>query len=171
MNCTTNHSTAHCRGAMRDIVFIVLVLGLIAWGIEWLARRWGAALHQDITVSMKAKKQAEELACRENLQAVYEALTLCSTSGEPIPQNKDELLKWCGGNKTFRCPDPNGSEYVYIPPKSLDDSPPDLIVYEPNAVHDGKSHILLSDGSIGLVTPEKLQAILKALKAKSKGRP
>ncbi len=169
MNCKTNSRLTYRRGAMRDTVFIVLVLALIGWGLYHLIKMWGSATHQYTTSMIQAEKKAEDLACQENLQAIYEALMICSTSGEPLPQSKDELLKWCGGTKTFKCPDPNGSEYVYIPPKSMDDPTARVIVYEPNAVHNNQSHVLLSDGSIESVSPEQLQALLKTVNPR--GRP
>ncbi len=154
-------SVVRCHGAARDTIFIVLVLGLIGWGIFYVIRLWGTATEQYTTTAINALNQTEALACQGNLRTLYQALMICVTSGEPMPQTKDELLSWCGSNKTFKCPDPNGGQYLYFPPETLDSPEPLILVYEPNAVHDGHFHVLLTDGSIQAVPEEYLDRMPK----------
>ena len=153
-------SQPRCRGAVRDTIFIILVLGLIGLGIFYVIRLWGSATEQYATGMIQAHNQGEALACQLNLRAVYVALLTCVTSGDPIPQTKDELLEWCGGNKTFKCPDPNGGQYIYLPPKTIDTPKPVIIAFEPNAVHDGHFHVLFSDGTITPVSEEYLPGLM-----------
>lgn len=160
MNNFKQRSSRRCHGSARDTIFIILVLGLIGWGIFHVIRLWGTATEQYTHTAIQAHQQGKALACQLNLKAIYQALMICITSGEPIPQNKDELLEWCGGNKTFRCPDPNGGEYIYLPPKTLDTPKPIIIAFEPNAVHDGHFHVLFSDGTITPVSEKFLPDLL-----------
>ncbi|MBM4027503.1 MAG: hypothetical protein FJ280_19165 [Planctomycetes bacterium] len=70
------------------------------------------------------------------------------------------------GSKLFRCPDPNGSEYVYVPGSRGDAAAPGVLVYESKPVHSGKCNVLLSDGQIVALTPEELQQTLDATQAR-----
>ncbi len=91
-------------------------------------------------------------------------------SNDGLPASLDELRRWSGGSELYRCPAPDGAEYVYIPGQSNDMPASNILVYEPNAVHDGHCSVLLLGGAIGLLTPEQLDQALAQTEAEVRSR-
>jgi hypothetical protein len=70
----------------------------------------------------------------------------------------DELVKQTGNSRIFHCPDPNGGEFVYLPPKqSLNEQTPTIVLYEPIPIHNGKCNVLFSTGEIKQMSLEELK--------------
>ena len=82
----------------------------------------------------------------------------------------DELRQFSGGSELFKCPARNGAEYVYIPGQSREMSPSNILVYEPNAVHNEQCSVLLLNGKGGFLSPEQLDAALKQTQADIRAR-
>ena len=155
-----------CRrgGTTTDIIAVVVLLGLVGMGVWWVIKSMGQAGQQYTQAVVKARKDATGLECQMNLRAIWQVLQANATAEGTYPETRQELEHLCGSSKLMRCPDPNGAEYMYLPPKRIDAEIPQIVVYESKAVHDGRCSVLLSDGRLGFVRPEELKATLEPLR-------
>lgn len=158
-----HRTLSHCRsGRAIDIIFIVLVLGALAYGLMWIMKTAGKAGQEYGQAMVNAQDSALQLKCATNMRSIWQGLQLAATSEGHYPESKADLIYWAGDSRLFRCPDPNGGEYIYLPPKRMDSDVPTLLVFEPNAVHDpNKCMTLLSTGEIGLMPLDRIRAILQ----------
>jgi hypothetical protein len=153
-------------GTVIDVIAVLVILGLIAYGVYWVMKTTGKAGQQYATAMINTHEKAMTLTCQMNLQSIHQTLLTYAVSNESFPGSQQELVSFAGyGSKLFHCPDPNGSEYTYIPGHRPDTSAPAVLVYESKPVHNGKCNALLSDGQIVLLSPEELQQALDAMKA------
>lgn len=158
-----HRTRSHFRSARAiDIIFIVLVLGALAYGLWWIIKTAGQAGEDYSHALINAQDSATEFKCKTNLRSIWQGMQLSATSEGHYPETKEALIHWAGDPRLFRCPDPNGGEYIYLPPKRIDSAVPTLLVFEPNAVHDpNQCMVLLSTGEIRLMPVEQIRAALK----------
>lgn len=72
-------------------------------------------------------------------------------------------MDYCGyGSRLFHCDEPNAPQYVYIAGQSPDMPPTNVLLYEPQPVHDGKCSVLFLDGQITMLSPEELKFAVEA---------
>ena len=107
-----------------------------------------------------AQHTTAEIECQMNMRTIWQGLQLAVNAEGSYPDSKSELIRWCGDARVFRCADPNGGDYHYVPPRGIDSDQPNIIVYEPNAVHDGHCSVLLTNGQIGMMRPHEIKAAL-----------
>ncbi|MCU0916278.1 MAG: hypothetical protein MUC88_17210, partial [Planctomycetes bacterium] len=126
----------------------------------------GEAGTQYLTGMVNTQKQATTVACQMNLRSIAQTLQTYAISNEGLPTSRQELVDFAGyGSKLFRCPDPNGGEYIYVPGPSGETTASRILLYESKPVHNGRCNALLSDGQIATLAPEELQQMLTAAPA------
>lgn len=160
----------HVRGGtVVDVITVVVILGLIAYGVYWVMKAWGKAGQDYATAMVNTQKQGLNITCQMNLSALYKTLQTYAISNEGFPADQQELVRFSGyGAKLFHCPDPNGGEYVYVPGQRPDASSPAVLLYETKPVHNGKVNAVLSDGQVVQLSPEELQQVLAATPARGR---
>jgi len=148
-------------GTIINVITILILFGLIGFGVYWVIKAWGQAGEQYMTGMVNTQKKATTLSCQMNLRSISQTLQTYAISNEAYPDSQQALVDFAGyGSKLFHCPDPNGGEYIYIPGRRPDASAPSILVYESKPVHNGRCNVLASDGQIASLTPEELQQAL-----------
>jgi hypothetical protein len=152
-------------GRAIDVITIAIVLGLIGMGVWWVIKTTGKAGQQYTEAMVNTSHKAMNIRCQSNMDAIYKNLNIYAISNEHFPESQQELTEF-GDTKLFHCPDPNGSQYVYIPGQSGDMSPSNVLVYETKPVHDGRCNVLFLSGQIEGLTPEQLKLAVEATLAR-----
>ena len=151
---------AHQGSSTTDMIFITLVLGLLGCGIWWIIKTVGQSGQQYSKALIKTSDSADTMKCQMNMRSIWQCLQVYTVSEGEYPDSGQAFRRVCGDLRLMHCPDPNGGDYVYIRPKRVDDTVVRVVLYEPNAVHDGQCNALLSNGQIGQIPPAELKAIL-----------
>ena len=167
MNATRQpgHGVRACSGRIIDVLAIAIFLGLVGMGVWWVIKAWGQAGQQYSTAMIDTSKKATAVVCQTNLRTISQNLQIFGITNEHFPQTQQELIDFGGSARLFRCPDPNGSEYVYIPGQGGDMPATNVIVYEPKPVHQGRCNVLFFGGQIEALTPEELKQAIAATQA------
>lgn len=152
-------------GTIINLITAVIFFGLIAAGIWWIMKTAGEAGEQYSEAMIKATDNAATIACQANFRAIGQNLQMYVISNNKFPETQEELVSFSGYSRLFRCPDPNGGEYVYVPGQRPDASATGVLLYETKPVHDGKCNVLFLGGQIGALTPEQLERALDATMA------
>ena len=129
-------------GTIINIITAVVFFGLIALGIMWIMKTAGEAGQQYTTAMVQTQDKAAAVSCQMNLRTIGQNLQMYAISNEGFPANQQELMNFCGNTRLFRCPDPNGAEYIYIPGQRGDMPDTNVLVYEPKPVHNGRCNVL-----------------------------
>ena len=154
-------------GTIINAITILIIVGLVGFGVYWVIKAWGQAGEQYMTGVVNTQKKATTLSCQMNLRSIHQTLQTYAISNEAYPDSQQALVDFAGyGSKLFHCPDPNGGEYIYVPGHRPDASAPSVLVYESKPVHNGRCNVLFSDGQIASLTPEALQQVLGAAPAR-----
>ncbi|MBN1508090.1 MAG: hypothetical protein JW955_14660 [Sedimentisphaerales bacterium] len=157
-------------GRVIDVVAILIFLGLVGAGVWWVIKTTGQAGQQYADAMVKTSHKATTIACQSNMQTIFQNLHIYAISNEHYPESQRELVDFGGYTRLFHCPDPNGSQYVYIPGQSADMPPTNVLVYETKPVHDGRCNVLLLSGEIVPLTPEQLKQAVEATMARLRRR-
>ncbi len=152
-------------GRLIGTLVSVALLGLLCYGIWWVIKNLGQAGQQYTDVMVETKHRAEDIRCQANLRTIWQNIQMHAAAEGGFPRSTEALMRYSGGSDLFTCPIPDGGQYVYIPGQSPDMPAENVLVYEPNAVHDGCGNVLLLGGRIVQLTPEQLRiAISQTLK-------
>jgi len=151
-------------GTIINTITVIIFLGLIGLGIWWVIKSFGEASQQYTGAMIQARNKAMIISCQSNMKAIWQNLQIYVVSNGNFPRSQQEFEQWSGNPRLFHCPDPNGPEYVYIPGQNPDMSGDNVLLYEPEPVHDGRCNALRLDGQIELLTPEELQAALARMR-------
>jgi len=154
-------------GSTTDIVFITLVVVLLSAGIWWIIKTIGQSGQQYSKALINTSDSAVTMKCQMNLRTIWQNLQVYSISEGEFPDAGEAFRRVCGDLRLMHCPDPNGGDYIYIPLKRLDDSSVRVLVYEPNAVHDGQCNALLSNGQVGQIPSAQLKAMLVQMRGQA----
>lgn len=147
-------------GTIINIIVAVVFFGLIAFGVMWVFKSAGDMSGQYVQGMSDTKSKAVDVKCQMNMRAIYQSLQTYVISNNSFPESTDELVDWCGSTRLFQCPDPNGQKYIYIPGQRPNMPGQNILLYEPQAVHDGHSNVLRLSGKIDALTEEELQAAI-----------
>ena len=153
-------------GRIIDVMAIVIVLVLVGMFIWWVIKSWGQAGQQYTDAMIKTTDKAADVACQLNLRAISQNIQVYAVSNEHFPESQEELIELCGKPRAFHCPDPNGSQYVYIPGQDGGMSASNVLVYESEPVHGGRCNALFLGGQIEALTPEQLERAVEATTAR-----
>jgi hypothetical protein len=148
-------------GTIINTITLIIFLGLIGLGVWWIIKSFGQAGQQYTDAMITTQNKALVINCHTNLRSIWQSIQTYAITNEQFPSSQQDLIRWIGDSRVFRCPasDPP-VEYVYIPGQNLDMPPDNVLVYEPEPVHDGRCSVLRQGGQIELLTPEQLQAAL-----------
>ena len=152
-------------GTIVNIVTIVIILGLLGIGIWLIIKTLGQAGQQYTETLIDTKYSAITVKCQMNLRTIWQNLQMYAAENGRFPTSQSELVEWSGNSRLFHCPATDGQEYVYIPGQNGDMSPENVLVFEREAVHDGRCSVLRLGGQLELLTPEELKyAVNETLK-------
>lgn len=151
-------------GTIINIITAVIFFGLIALGIMWIMKTTGEAGQQYGAAMVRTQDKAIAVSCQMNLRSIGQNLQMYAISNEGFPASQQELVSFCGNPRLFRCPDPNGGDYIYIPGQRGDMPGTNVLVYEPDPVHNGKCNVLLLNGQTVALTPEELKQALEMMR-------
>jgi hypothetical protein len=163
-------SLSPCRvylngGTIINLIFALVFVVLIGLGIRWIIKNMGQAGEQYTQTMIDTKYTAETVKCQTNMRAIFQNIQMYALSNEGYPSSQQELVQWSGNTRLFQCPSPDGGKYVYIPGQNSRMSPANVLLYEPEPVHDGRCSVLRLGGQIELFTPEELQQALAQTQA------
>lgn len=147
-------------GSTTDIVFVLVVLALIGAGLWWLVKQYGQAGQQYSQALIQTQQNATDMSCHMNLRSVYQMLQVAVASEGSYPESRDALRQWCSDRRLLACPDPNGGDYIYIPPRRTDSEAIKILLCDPKPAHQGKCSVLYTNGQIGFLTPSEIKAML-----------
>ena len=140
------------------IVMLVIVLGLLGFGVWWIIKSVGEAGSQYGEALVDTKRKATALQCQLNLRTIWQNLRIYAIEKESFPPSLKTLVDWGADSQLLRCTAPDGGEYVYIPGQNGNMPGQNVLVYELKAAHDGRCNLLRVNGQIDLLTPEQVQA-------------
>jgi prepilin-type processing-associated H-X9-DG protein len=162
----TRSRTPHERGGtIINVITAIIFFGLIGMGVWWVIKTTGQATQQYSNAMINTSKKATAVVCQTNLRSISQNLQMYGITNEHFPQSQQELVDFGGNSRLFHCPDPNGSEYVYIPGQGGDMPATNVIVYETKPVHQGRCNVLFFGGQIEALTPDELKQALAATQA------
>jgi hypothetical protein len=153
-------------GTIINVITGVIFFGLIALGVLWVIKMWGEAGQQYTTAMINTREKATDVTCQMNLRTIGQNLQIYAISNERLPGSQQELVDFSGNSRLFRCPDPNGGEYLYVPGQGRDMPAGNVLVYESKPVHRGRCNVLFTNGQIVPLTPEELKQALAATLAR-----
>jgi len=157
-------------GTIINLITAVVLFGLLALAAWWVIKGLGEAGREYSGAMINATRKATMIACQNNLQVIGQNIQVYAISGEDYPPSLQALREWSGSSQLFQCPDPNGGLYVYIPGQNGDMPGENVLVYEPNAVHNGHCNILRLGGRVEPLTPEQLSQALVQTRAEMSSR-
>jgi len=162
-NLVGNQGDFH-GGTIVNIVVGLLFFALVGAAIWWVIKSLGEAGQQYTGTLIETKYTAETVKCQTNLRAIWQNIQMYSATNGAFPSSKEALKEWSGNYRLFSCPALEGLEYVYIRGQNGDMSSENVLLYEPEPVHDGRCSVLRLGGQIELLTPEEVrQAIARTL--------
>ena len=145
-------------GRLVGIVIFLVVLGLLGFGAWWIIKSTGDAGSQYGEALVDTRRKALALQCQLNLRAIWQNLRMYAIEQKGFPPSLEALVQWGADPQLLRCQAPDGQEYVYIPGQNEDMPGGNVLVYEANAVHDGRCNLLRLNGQIELRTADQVQA-------------
>ncbi|MHC4725590.1 MAG: hypothetical protein ACYS17_00025 [Planctomycetota bacterium] len=152
-------------GTIINLLFALIFLGLIGWGIWWVIKSFGQAGEQYTQTMVNTKFTAETVKCQTNLRTIAQNIQIYALSNEGFPSSLQELVQWSGSTQLFKCPSPDAGKYVYVHGQNSGMSPANVLLYESKPVHDGRCSVLRLGGQIELLTPEELQQAMTQTQA------
>ena len=144
-------------GTIINIVTAIIFFGLIAFAVLWVIKNIGQAGQQYTEGMIKTQNKAITVSCQMNLRAIGQNIQIYAMSNDSFPPSLQALIEFCGSTQLFQCPDPEGGKYIYIPGQNNSMPPTNILVYEPNPVHDGRCNVLRLNSQIELLSPEEVQ--------------
>jgi len=144
-------------GAIVNIVVCLVFVLLLSLALWWLFKNIGEAGQQYGEALVDTRYTDITVRCQTNMRTIWQNLQMYAATNGSLPESRDALVEWSGNSRLFRCPATDGPEYVYIPGQNEDMPATNILVYEPQAVHDGRCSVLRLGGQIELLTPEELK--------------
>lgn len=145
-------------GTIVNIVTALVFFGLLALGIWWVIKSLGEAGQHYTETLIETKYTAEAVKCQSNLRAIWQNVQMYAVTNGALPPSIESLREWSGNSRLFRCPVSDGIEYVYIRGQTGDMPAENVLLYEPEPVHDGRCSVLRLGGQLELLSPKELQA-------------
>jgi len=150
-------------GTIINLVVGLVFLGLLILGFRWIFQQVGDAGEQYTTGMINTTHRASELKCQTNMRTIYQSIQMYAISNEEFPGSQQQLVEYCGySSRLFRCDEPNAPQYVYIPGQRPNMPGTNVLVYEPEPVHEGRCTVLFLSGQIALLEPEELKMAVQA---------
>ena len=157
-------------GAIINIITVLIFFGLLGLGVWWVVKMTGEAGQQYTDTMINTSHKASALKCQTNMRTIWQNLQMYAISNESFPPSQQELMNWCSSTRLFHCDEPNAPQYVYIPGQTGDMPTVNVLLFEPEPVHNGRCNVLFLDGQIELLTPEELKRAIEATLVRLKQR-
>ena len=138
-------------GTVINVIAAIIFIGLLVLAAWWVIKGLGEATEEYTGAMIGAKHSALSVKCTANMQTIRQNLQIYATTNNEFPASLREFVEWSGNSRLFRCPAPDGAEYIYIPGQNRDMPGDNVLVYEPNAVHDGRCNALRLNGTVNLL--------------------
>jgi len=152
----------NCQGGtIINIITLIIFLGLIALGVLWVIKNVGEAGQQYTEAMVNTQNKAMNVTCQMNLRSIGQNIQMYALSNDSFPPSLEALISWSGSTQLFQCPDPDGGKYVYIPGQNNNMPPANILVYEPNPVHNGCCNVLRLNLQIESLSPEQLKQAIE----------
>ena len=161
----TSQRAVRFGGTIINVATAIIFFGLLILAVSWTIKQWGQATEEYTGAMIDARHDAFSVKCQMNMRTIAQNIQIYSISNEALPESMEELRRFGGGSELYRCPAPDGAEYIYVPGQSSRLSPSNILIFEPNAVHDGHCSVLLLGGTVGLLTPQQLGQALEQTEA------
>lgn len=149
-------------GTVVNVITVLILAGLLGFALLWVIRSVGEAGQQYTEALINTQDKATVLTCQTNLRAIWQNIQVYSVSNGRFPPSAEVLMEFSGNSRLFRCPAPDGGEYVYIPGQNADMFPGNVLLFEREPVHDGRCNVLRLNGQIELLTAEQLKEAVAA---------
>lgn len=147
-------------GTIINIITAIIFFGLIGFGVLWVFKTLGQTSQQYSEAIVDTQSNAKTLKCQTNMRAIWQNLQMYVVSESRFPGSQEALEDWCGNTRLFKCPAGDRQQYIYIPGQRAGMSQLNVLIYEPEPVHDGRCNVLRLGGQIDLLTPEELKAAI-----------
>lgn len=156
---------ADCHGGtIINVITAIIFFGLIALGVLWVIKNVGEAGQQYTEGMIKTQNKALSVTCQMNLRSIAQNIQIYAMSNDSFPPSLQALIEFSGSTQLFQCPDPEGGKYVYIPGQNNNMPPANILLYEPEPVHDGRCNVLRLNSQIESLSPEELkQAVVQTI--------
>jgi len=152
-------------GTIINVITAVIFFGLIAYGVMWVMKQTGEQVEQYGEAMVTTQNKATTMSCQLNLRSIYQNLQIYGIENNQFPDSLEDIADWSGDSQLYRCPDPEGQEYIYIPGQRLNSPTSNIIIYESEPVHNGGCNVLRVNGAIDLLTPEELEIAIRQTQA------
>ncbi len=149
-------------GTIINLLFGVIFFGLIAAGVLWVIKGLGDMTGQYNKAMVQATDNASILKCQMNMRSIWQCVQSYEAENGDLPSSQQQLLRICGDSRLFRCDEPNSLPYVYVAGQRLTMPASNVLVYEPNAAHQGRAVVLFLDGRLAALDPNALQRAVAA---------
>ncbi len=157
-------------GKLIGIIIALIVLGFFGYAVWWVVKSVGDAGNQYTEALVDTRRKAMAIQCQTNLRTIWQNLRIYSIENESFPPSLEALAEWGADPHQFRCPASEEQQYIYIPGQNENMPGQNVLVYELNAVHEGRCNLLRVDGQMELLTPEQVKAAVAETKAQLQGR-
>jgi hypothetical protein len=161
----SNGRSYRTGGTVINIITAVIFFGLIVFGVMWVMKQTGEQVEQYSQGMVTAQNKATTTSCQLNLKSIYTNLQMYAIENNQFPDSLEEIVSWSGDSRLYKCPDPDGQEYIYIPGQRLNSPGSNIIMYESEPVHNGGCNVLRVNGAIDLISPEELEIAIRETKA------
>jgi len=148
-------------GTIINIITAIIFFGLIALGVLWVIKNVGEAGQQYTEAMVNTQNKATNVSCQMNLRSIGQNIQMYAISNDSFPPSMEALISWSGSTQLFQCPDPEGGKYIYIPGQNNNMPPTNILVYEPNPVHNGHCNVLRLNLQIDSLSPEQLKQAIE----------
>ena len=144
-------------GTIINIITAIIFFGLIALGVLWVIKNVGEAGQEYTEGMIRTQNKAIDVKCQMNMRAIGQNIQIYAISNDSFPSSLEALIEFSGSTQLFQCPDPEGGKYVYIPGQNNNMPPTNILLYEPEPVHNGRCCVLRLNRQIELLSPEQLK--------------
>ena len=152
-------------GKFVGIVILIIIVGLLCFGISWVVNNLGETGVQYGKTLTDSRDKSTALQCQVNLRTIWQDLRIYSIREGDFPTSLEELAQWKGSYQLLYCPASKGQPYVYIPGQNESMSSENVLVCDPNALHDGRCIVLRLNGQIELLTTQEIQVAITETQA------
>lgn len=147
-------------GTIINVITAIIFFGALVFGILWIFKTLGQTSQQYSETIVDTQSSAKTMKCQTNMRAIWQSLNVYVVSKGGFPESRDDLMDYCGNTRLFKCPAGDKQQYIYIPGQKPGMSQMNVLIYEPEPVHDGKCNVLFLGGQIEALTPEELKIIV-----------
>lgn len=158
-------------GTIVNVLFALVFFGLLAYAVFWVIRGLGDTGAQYNKALVQATENASVLKCQLNMRSIWQCVQSYVSENEELPTSREQLVRFCGDARLFKCDEPNGQPYVYVAGQRLTMPESNVLVYEPAAVHQGRAVVLFLSGRVAALDPNAVQQAVEATQAQLRRKP